>query len=209
MRATGSRAAFPPIDGLEAVGAWLGMPEKELVRILGEYGEERYARRIAKGIVRRRAQSPILTTLALVEVIREAVPPAYLHGRLHFATRTFQALRIAVNHELESLEPALRQIAALLRPGGRLVVLAFHSLEDRIIKQSFAFLAANCRCPKQFQTCQCGGEPFAKLLTKKPITPSPEELNENPASRSAKLRVLEKLKGPAPRNFWKPWLQER
>src|SRR5207244_8631770 len=131
----------------------------------------------AMGRFRRRAQSPILTTLALVEVIRQAVPPAYLHGRLHFATRTFQALRIAVNRELESLERALRQIAALLRPGGRLVVLAFHSLEDRIVKQTFRSLA------------QGPGAGFT-ILTKRPIIPSAQDCAENPRARSAKLRVL-------------------
>jgi len=156
------------------------LPEKELVRILQEHGEERYARRIAKGIVRRRAQSPILTTLALVEVIREMVPPAYLYGRLHFATRTFQALRIAVNRELESLELALRQIASLLRPGARLVVLAFHSLEDRIVKQTFRALA---RGPAAGFT----------ILTKRPLAPSARECDENPRARSAKLRVLAAL----------------
>jgi 16S rRNA (cytosine1402-N4)-methyltransferase len=152
-------------------------PEKELVRIIEEHGEERYARRIAKGIVRRRAQDPILTTLALVEVIRETVPPVYLRGRLHFATRTFQALRIAVNRELETLGPALQQIAALLRPGGRLVALAFHSLEDRIVKQTFRALAQ-------------GSAAGFTVLTKRPITPSAQECAENPRARSAKLRVL-------------------
>ena len=153
------------------------LPETELVRILQEYGEERYARRIAKGIVRRRAQGPILTTLALVEVIRETVPSAYVHGRLHCATRAFQALRIAVNHELEGLEPALRQIAALLRPGARFVVLAFHSLEDRIVKQTFRALT------------QAPAAGFT-VLTKRPIRPSAQECAANPRARSAKLRVL-------------------
>ena len=153
------------------------LPETELVRILQEYGEERYARRIAKGIVRRRAQGPILTTLALVEVIRETVPSAYVHGRLHCATRAFQALRIAVNHELEGLEPALRQIAALLRPGARFVVLAFHSLEDRIVKQTFRALTQ-------------GAAAGFTVLTKRPIRPSAQECAANPRARSAKLRVL-------------------
>jgi len=164
-------------DSVTAADLVNRLPEKELNRILEEHGEERYARRIAKGIVRRRAQGPILTTLALVEVIRETVPPAYLHRRLHFATRTFQALRIAVNHELDNLEPALREIAALLRPGGRLVVLAFHSLEDRVVKQTFRALA------------QGPAADFA-VLTKRPLTPSAQECAENPRARSAKLRVL-------------------
>jgi 16S rRNA (cytosine1402-N4)-methyltransferase len=153
------------------------LPETELVRILQEYGEERYARRIAKGILRRRAQGPILTTLALGEVIRETVPSAYVHGRLHFATRVFQALRIAVNHELEGLEPALRQIAALLRPGARFVVLAFHSLEDRIVKQTFRALTQ-------------GPAAGFTVLTKRPVRPSAQECAANPRARSAKLRVL-------------------
>jgi 16S rRNA (cytosine1402-N4)-methyltransferase len=164
-------------DSVTAADLVNRLPEKELVRILEEHGEERYARRIAKGIVRRRAQGPILTTLALVEVIRETVPPAYQHGRLHFATRTFQALRIAVNRELESLEPALRQIATLLRPGGRLVVLAFHSLEDRVVKHTFRALVQ-------------GPAAGFTVLTKRPITPSARECAENPRARSAKLRVL-------------------
>jgi 16S rRNA (cytosine1402-N4)-methyltransferase len=164
-------------DSVTAADLVNRLPEKELIQTLEKHGEERYARRIVKGIVRRRAQSPILTTLALVDVIREAVPPAYLHGRLHCATRTFQALRIAVNHELESLEPALRQIAALLRPGGRLVVLAFHSLEDRIVKQTFRALA-------QGPVARCA------VLTKRPITASARECAENPRARSGKLRVL-------------------
>ncbi len=164
-------------DSVTAADLVNRLPEKELARILEEHGEERYARRIARGIVHRRAQSPILTTLALVEVIRETVPPAYLHGRLHFATRTFQALRIAVNHELECLEPALRQIAALLLPGGRFAVLAFHSLEDRIVKQTFRALSQG----------QAAG---FTVLTKRPITPSAQECAENPRARSGKLRVL-------------------
>src|SRR3989475_9870969 len=164
-------------DSVTAADLVNRLPEKELVRILAEHGEERYARRIARGIARRRAQSPILTTLALVEVIRETVPSAYLHGRLHFATRTFQALWIAINHELECLEPALRQIAALLLPGGHFAVLAFHSLEDRIVKQTFRALAQ-------------GPAAGFTVLTKRPITPSAPECAENPRARSAKLRVL-------------------
>src|SRR5947208_4497367 len=164
-------------DSVTAADLVNRLPEKELNRILQEYGEERYARRIAKGIVRRRAQGPILTTLALVELIRETVPPAYVHGRLHCATRAFQALRIAVNHELEGLEPALRQIAALLRPGARFVVLAFHSLEDRIVKQTFRALTQ-------------GPAAGFTVLTKRPIRPSAQECAANPRARSAKLRVL-------------------
>ncbi len=153
------------------------LSERELTRILFEYGEERYARRIARAIMRRRAKGPILTTLEMVDVIRGTVPPAYAHGRLHCATRTFQALRIVVNRELEDLGPSLQKIAGLLRPGGRFVVLAFHSLEDRIVKQTFRGLAH-------------GTDADFVILTKRPVTPSDRECVENPRARSAKLRVL-------------------
>jgi len=153
------------------------LPEPELARIIYEYGEERYSRRIARVVVRRRQSGPILTTQALVDVIREAVPPSYLHGRLHYATRTFQALRIAVNHELDDLEPSLGMFADLLLRGGRLVVLSFHSLEDRIVKQTFRELGRGAT--GQFQ-----------VLTKRPLRPSAEECLSNPRARSAKLRVL-------------------
>jgi len=152
-------------------------PEPELARILFEYGEERYARRIARAIVRSREREPILTTLALVDVIRAAVPAGYRHGRIHCATRTFQALRIAVNCELENLSPALRSLAELLIPGGRLVVLAFHSLEDRIVKHTFRGLGS-------------GAEAGFVILTKRALTPSADECADNPRARSAKLRVL-------------------
>jgi len=160
------------------------LPEQELTRMLFEYGEERYARRIARAIIRRRERDPILTTLALVDVLRGTVPPAYLHGRLHFATRTFQALRIAVNHELEDLGSSLRLVAGRLRPGGRLVVLSFHSLEDRIVKHTFRALAA-------------GADAGFAVLTKRPLTPSEQECAGNPRARSAKLRVLEYMEAVA------------
>jgi 16S rRNA (cytosine1402-N4)-methyltransferase len=155
------------------------LPEKELARILFEYGEERYSRRIARAIIRRRETAPILTTLALVDVLRGTVPPAYLYGRLHFATRTFQALRIAVNRELEDLGSSLQSVAGLLRPGGRFIVLSFHSLEDRIVKHTFRALAG-------------GADAGFAVLTKRPIEPSERECAENPRARSAKLRVLER-----------------
>jgi 16S rRNA (cytosine1402-N4)-methyltransferase len=160
------------------------LPEQELTRMLFEYGEERYARRIARAIIRRRERDPILTTLALVDVLRGTVPPAYLHGRLHFATRTFQALRIAVNHELEDLGASLRLAAGLLRPGGRLVVLSFHSLEDRIVKHTFRALAA-------------GENAGFAVLTKRPLTPFEQECAGNPRARSAKLRALECVEAAA------------
>jgi 16S rRNA (cytosine1402-N4)-methyltransferase len=160
------------------------LPEPELVRLLFDYGEERYARRIARAIVRRRERGPILTTQALVDVIRGAVPPIYLRGRLHCATRTFQALRITVNRELEDLAVALRQLADRLLGGGRLVVLSFHSLEDRIVKQTFRELGK-------------GEEAGYAVLTKRPVNPSAEECADNPRARSAKLRVLERRREAA------------
>ena len=166
-------------DSLTAADLVNRLPEQELTRMLFEFGEERYARRIARAIIRRRERDPILTTLALVDVLRGTVPPAYLHGRLHFATRTFQALRIAVNRELDGLDASLRHAAWLLRPGGRLVVLSFHSLEDRIVKHTFRALAA-------------GEDAGFAVLTKRPLTPSEQECAGNPRSRSAKMRVLER-----------------
>jgi 16S rRNA (cytosine1402-N4)-methyltransferase len=171
-------------DSLTAADLVNRLPEQELTRMLFEYGEERYARRIARAIIRRRERDPILTTLALVDVLRGTVPPAYLHGRLHFATRTFQALRIAVNHELEDLGASLRHAAGLVRPGGRLVVISFHSLEDRIVKHTFRALAA-------------GEDAEFAMLTKRPLAPSERECAENPRARSAKLRVLEHMEEAA------------
>ncbi len=154
--------------------------ETELADMLYRFGEERYSRRIARAVVRARARRPLQTTFDLVSVIRDAVPAFYRHGRLHFATRTFQALRIAVNHELEVLEGSLRDAADVLVPGGRLCVISFHSLEDRIAKQTFRALSH-------------GQEPCLATLTKKPCVPSERERRENPRARSAKLRVAERL----------------
>lgn len=152
----------------------------ELADLLYRFGEERYSRRIARAVVRARARRPLQTTFDLVSVIRDAVPSIYRHGRLHYATRTFQALRIAVNHELEVLEGALRDAADVLTPEGRLCVTSFHSLEDRIAKQTFRALSH-------------GQEPCLAILTKKPCVPSEQERRENPRARSAKLRVAERL----------------
>ena len=179
-----------------------------LVDILRRFGEERAAYRIAQRIVEERRKAPIETTTRLRSIV-EAVKPRRREEKIHPATQTFQALRIAVNQELEDLDRFVFDAFDALMPGGRLVLIAFHSLEDRIIKQSFAFLSVSCRCPKQFQTCQCGGEPFGKVLTKKPVRAAEREVEENSASRSAKLRALEKIKGPAPRELWEPWLKER
>jgi 16S rRNA (cytosine1402-N4)-methyltransferase len=154
--------------------------ETELADLLYQFGEERYSRRIARAVVRARARRPLQTTFDLVSVIRDAVPAFYRHGRLHYATRTFQALRIAVNHELEVLEGSLQDAVDVLTPGGRLCVISFHSLEDRIAKQTFRALSH-------------GQEPCLTTLTKKPCIPSEQERRENPRARSAKLRVAERL----------------
>lgn len=166
--------------------------EQELAKILWEYGEERYSRRIAQAIVAARLQRPITTTFELVDVIKSALPAAAMRDA-HPARRTFQALRIAVNGELEILDGALTDAFNLLKPGGRLCVITFHSLEDRITKQNFASQCKGCTCPPEFPVCVCGNVPKGRLVSKKPIEPSEEELKNNPRSRSAKLRVIEKL----------------
>ncbi len=177
------------LSAADIVNTW---SQEELRRVLYEYGEERYAPRIAQAIVRRRGDRPIETTGELVEVIRSAMPAAALREKQHPAKRSFQALRIAVNGELEALPPMLAAAADGLKPGGRLAVITFHSLEDRIVKQTLRELATGCTCPPQFPVCVCGKKPRLKLLTRKPVTPGPEELAENPRARSAKLRVAER-----------------
>lgn len=168
---------------------------EELKRILYDYGEERYAPAIAAAIVRKREISPIRTTLELVDVIRSAMPPAALREKQHPAKRTFQAIRIAVNDELNSVSKAMDAAIPCLNPGGRLAVITFHSLEDRIVKNAMAAAAKGCICPPEFPVCVCGRKPQVKILTKKPIVASQEELEANPRARSAKLRVAEKLNG--------------
>lgn len=177
------------LSAADIVNTW---SQEELRRVLYEYGEERYAPRIAQAIVRRRGDRPIETTGELVEVIRSAMPAAALREKQHPAKRSFQALRIAVNGELEALPPMLAAAADGLKPGGRLAVITFHSLEDRIVKQTLRELATGCTCPPQFPVCVCGKKPRLKLITRKPVTPGPEELAENPRARSAKLRVAER-----------------
>ncbi len=167
--------------------------EKELENILWNYGEERWARRIASFIVAERKKKPLSTTLDLVSVIKAAIPrKARLRGP-HPAKRTFQALRIAVNNELENLERALEEATELLFPGGRLVVISFHSLEDRIVKQLFKKLSMSCCCPPGQPVCTCSAAPVLKIITKKPIIPTSDEVVNNPRSRSAKMRVAEKM----------------
>ncbi len=167
--------------------------QEELKRILFDYGEERYAPRIASAICRRREETPIETTLQLVDIIRSAMPPQALREKQHPAKRSFQAIRIAVNDELASVEKAMRAAISLLNPGGRLAVITFHSLEDRIVKSAMTEAAKGCTCPSDFPVCVCGKKPQVKLVSRKPIVATQEELETNPRSRSAKLRVCEKI----------------
>ena len=165
---------------------------EELKHILYDYGEERYAPAIAAAIVRKREISPIRTTLELVDVIRSAMPPAALREKQHPAKRTFQAIRIAVNDELNSVSKAMDAAIPCLNPGGRLAVITFHSLEDRIVKNAMAAAAKGCICPPEFPVCVCGRKPQVTVLTRKPIVSGEEELERNPRARSAKLRICEK-----------------
>jgi 16S rRNA (cytosine1402-N4)-methyltransferase len=167
-------------------------PESELRRIIYEYGEERFAGRIASAIVRARQKNAIRTTCELSDLIISAIPVKPRDG--HPAKRTFQAIRIEVNRELDVIAPALRDAVELLIPGGRVAVITFHSLEDRAVKQTFAQLAAGCTCPRDFPVCVCGGQPQIKIITSKPILPSEREQAENPRSKSAKLRAAEKTR---------------
>lgn len=178
------------ITAFQVVNEW---SYDELKRILFDYGEERYAPLIAGAICRRREQKPIATTLELVDIIRGSVPPAALREKQHPAKRSFQAIRIAVNDELGAVSKAMEAAIPMLNPGGRLAVITFHSLEDRIVKSSMAEAARGCTCPPSFPVCVCGKKPKVKLLSRKPILPGAEELEENPRARSAKLRVCEKL----------------
>ncbi len=168
-------------------------PQEELRRILSQYGEERYAPAIAAAIVRARGRASIETTLELVDIIKSAMPSQALREKQHPAKRSFQAIRIAVNDELTAVERVLRQAVPLLNPGGRLCVISFHSLEDRIVKNTLAEFARGCTCPPDFPVCVCGKKPQVRLVSRKPIVSSPQELEENPRARSAKLRVAEKL----------------
>ena len=166
---------------------------EELRRILFDYGEERYAPQIAAAICRRRENVPIETTLELVDIIRSAMPAAALREKQHPAKRSFQAIRIAVNDELGAVRKVMDAAIHRLRSGGRLAVITFHSLEDRIVKNGMADAAKGCTCPPSFPVCVCGRKPQVKIITRKPITAGAEELENNPRSRSAKLRVCEKI----------------
>ena len=164
-----------------------------LVKILYEYGEERFSRAIVSAIVKAREKQPIKTTVELSDIIRGAIPAAARADGPHPAKRSFQAIRIEVNGELDAIEPLIRDASRELVSGGRIAIISFHSLEDRIVKQTYKSLAGGCTCPRDFPVCVCGKRPILKELTRKPILPSDEELSDNPRSRSAKLRVAEKI----------------
>ena len=168
------------------------LPQKELSRIIFTYGEEKYAESISKGIVKYREDKPIKTTFELAEIIRNSVPERVRRAG-HPARKTFQALRIEVNHELDALKSGLSDAFELLSKGGRLAVITFHSLEDRIVKQTMADWFQGCTCPKDFPVCVCGNKPKAKAITRKPVVANQQELSTNPRSRSAKLRICQKI----------------
>ena len=166
---------------------------EQLKKIIYDYGEDKFAPRIANAIVNAREIKPIETTGELVKIIKSAIPAAAREGGHHPAKRTFQAIRIEVNGELDAIEPAIDSAVEMLAPGGRVCIITFHSLEDRIVKQTYAKHAEGCTCPKSFPICVCGKTPKVKVVTRKPIVPSERELEENPRSRSSKLRIAEKL----------------
>ena len=178
------------LSAYEVVNTW---SYEELRRILFDYGEERYAPRIADAICRRREEKQIQTTMELVDVIRAAMPAAALREKQHPAKRSFQAVRIAVNDELGAVQTVMDTVIPRLRTGGRLAIITFHSLEDRIVKNGMANAAKGCTCPPNFPVCVCGKTAAVKLIARKPITATEEELERNPRSRSAKLRVCEKI----------------
>ncbi len=185
MDRSGGKTAYDVVNGYS---------ESELKRVIYAYGEENYAPAIARAIVKQREKSKIETTQQLSELIKNAMPPKARCSAHHPAKRTFQAIRIEVNGELDSIAPALESLIDRMAPGGRICVITFHSLEDRIVKNVFAAASTGCTCPPDFPICVCGKTPRVKLITKKPILPSPEELEENHRSRSAKLRIAEKLR---------------
>ena len=177
------------MSAYDVVNSW---SYEELRRILFDYGEERYAPKIASAICKKREEKPIETTLELVDVIRGAMPAQALREKQHPAKRSFQAIRIAVNDELGSVEKVMRDAIPCLNPGGRLAVITFHSLEDRIVKTAMASAAKGCTCPPSFPVCVCGKKPQVQVITRKPIVSTDAELERNPRARSAKLRVCEK-----------------
>lgn len=180
-----------PLSAYDVVNSY---SEEDLTRVIFEYGEEKFAARIASFIVKKRGMAPIAKTGELAELIRSAIPAAARAGGPHPAKRTFQAIRIEVNGELDAIPPALNSAIDALVPGGRISVISFHSLEDTIVKNTFAAAASGCTCPRDFPVCICGKKPKIVLINKKPILPSPKEEQDNPRSRSAKLRIAEKKK---------------
>lgn len=183
-RSSGGMTAAEVVNRLE---------QEELEKIFRDYGEERWARRISRQIVRQRRDAPLQTTLELADLVRSAVPGGHKPSRIHPATRIFQALRIYVNQELEHLRKGLEKAIDFLKPDGRLVVLTFHSLEARIVKEIFQAQVKGCICPPKFPVCVCGRQPRVKLLTRKGVKPSPEEIDQNPRARSAVLRAVRRL----------------
>ena len=184
-------------SGITAAELIASIDESSLAHILSEYGEERFAGRIAAAICTAREKHPIRTTRELSELIASAIPAAAARAeKQHPAKRSFQAIRIAVNGELDAAERGIRAAAALLNPGGRLCVISFHSLEDRLVKRIYQNLSQGCTCPRDFPVCVCGAKPMLKIITSKPVTAGDEELQQNPRARSAKLRVAEKIAYP-------------
>ena len=181
------------MQGMSAADAVNSLSQRELQDIIYRYGEDKFAPRIAAGIVRARAEKPIETTLELAEIVKSSIPAAARREGGHPARRTFQALRIYVNGELDGLDRAIGDMFDSLKVGGRLAIITFHSLEDRAVKQTFASLCEGCICPPEFPVCVCGGKAKAKLITRKPIEANTQELEENRRSRSSHLRVLEKI----------------
>jgi 16S rRNA (cytosine1402-N4)-methyltransferase len=169
------------------------MREEELAELIRGFGEERWSRRIARNIVRARAEAPIDTTEHLANLVCDAIPAGKRSRQRHPATRTFQALRLAVNQEIDHLRTFLQGALDWLRPGGRLAIISFHSLEDRLVKQAFNRWARSCRCPARLPVCRCEGRPLARLVSKKPMFPGAEEIKTNPRARSGRLRVMEKI----------------
>lgn len=180
-------------DKMTAADIVNGYVEADLIRVLKEYGEERFARNIARALVEERSKQRIVTTEQLADIVKRAIPKRFQAERIHPATKTFQALRIEVNRELEHLEAFLPQAVQSLKTGGRLAIISFHSGEDRIVKQILRQYAGGCICPPGFPVCRCDKKPLLKLIAKKPIIPSEEEVKSNPRARSAKLRLAEKI----------------
>jgi len=183
-----------PTSGPTAADLLQQLPEAEIARIIFEFGEERHSRRIARRIVERREQGqPVTTTAELAELVRLAVGGRKRQQQIHPATRTFQALRIAVNSELDGLGEFIEKAVDLLRPDGRFVAISFHSLEDRIVKRELRRLSGHCECPPRLPVCSCGARKAVEILTRRPVTPSDTQVDENPRARSAKLRAARKL----------------